>query len=123
MLFDNGVDVEALNPLLMVKDFDSNTAFAVDDQFMMNADVPAIATNELIDHPVNPFTGNAINMDGKKDGVSLWWPGGYAFKDIGGDGKRYSEPGWYHVKDDIFDESNWTRLEVNEAEGRPAVSN
>ena len=119
MLFDNGVDVEAVNPLLLVKDFDCRDAFKTDGQFMMNADVPTLATQGLIEDPVNPFTGSPINMDGKKDGAVLWWPGGYAFKEVSFDGDRYSEPHWYHVQDDIFDEKNWTRLEVNEAEGRP----
>ncbi|MBR3515545.1 MAG: hypothetical protein IKO10_04460 [Lachnospiraceae bacterium] len=45
------------------------------------------------------------------------------FKAQNFDGDRYSEPGWYHVKDNLFDENNWTKLDVNEAEGRPAVSN
>ena len=120
MLFDNGVDVEAVNPLLLVKDFDSHGELKTDDQFMMNADVPTLATDGLIEDPRNPFTGSPINMDGKKDGAILWWPGGYAFKGLSFDGDRYSEPYWYHVQDDIFDESNWTRLEIDETEGRPA---
>ena len=123
LLLDNGVDAEALNPLLLVKDFDSRGELQIDEQFMMNADVPTIAMDGLIENPVSPFTGNPINMDGKKDGVNLWWPGGYAFKAQNFDGDRYSEPGWYHVKDNLFDENNWTKLDVNEAEGRPAVSN
>ena len=119
LLFENGVDVEAVNPLLLVKDFDCRGVFKTDDQFMMNADVPALAMQDLIEDPKSPFTGNPIDMEPKKDGVDLWWPGGYAFKAISFDGERYSEPYWYHVQDDIFDESNWTRLEIDEAEGRP----
>ena len=48
-----------VNPILLVKDFDS-TGFSVCDDFATNADVPYMATQELISDPVNPFTGNPI---------------------------------------------------------------
>ena len=49
----------AFNCLFMVKDFDS-TGFTVSDEFITNADTPATAFRDLIDDPVNPFTGNPI---------------------------------------------------------------
>lgn len=66
--FDNynyyGRTAETYYPLLLVKDFDSK-GFATSDEFMTNADVPTLATQGLIDNPVNPFTGNPINSDEK----------------------------------------------------------
>ena len=61
-LFFSQINVEWYNCLLMVKDFDSE-GFATDDTFMTNADVPVIATNGIIDAPVNPYTGNPIDSD------------------------------------------------------------
>ncbi len=63
-LFFSEVNAEWYNCLLMVKDFDSE-GFTTDYTFMTNADVPTIATNGLIDAPINPYTGNPINSDPK----------------------------------------------------------
>lgn len=55
-------DVSRYNPILLVKDFDSKN-FAIDTQFMTNADVPTLAFDGLIENPVNPFTGNPVKND------------------------------------------------------------
>ncbi|WP_295094073.1 YidC/Oxa1 family membrane protein insertase [Ruminococcus sp.] len=57
-------DVMFFNPLFMIKDF-GDKDFKTDDTFMTCADVPAEACKGLIDNPINPFTGKAINEDGK----------------------------------------------------------
>lgn len=59
------MDLGTLNCVLMVKDFNSKDEFSIDNSFMMNADVPALAMEGLIPHPINPFTGNAINLAAK----------------------------------------------------------
>ena len=61
------LDVEGYHPILMVKDFDAKE-FAASDEFMTNADVPGLALAGLMDDPVNPFTGNPITDDAKKEG-------------------------------------------------------
>lgn len=53
-------DIMLFNPLLLVKDF-YGTGFDCNDEFMTNADVPSIATEGIIDDPINPFTGKKIN--------------------------------------------------------------
>ena len=58
-------DIMAYNPLLMMKDFDSK-GFQIDNQFMTNADTPTLALSGLLNSPVNPFSGKAIN-DSAKD--------------------------------------------------------
>lgn len=109
MLLSNGLDVERFNPLLMVKDFNAH-GFKTDDSFMTNADVPTLAMEGVIHNPVNPNTGNPVNMDAKKDDqyitTSEKWSTtinhGYKFDTTDG----Y----WYAVKPgSIFDVNNWKR--------------
>ena len=61
----NGQNLESFMPLLMVKDFNSK-GFKVKEDFMTNGDTPLLATDGLISHPVNPFTGNSLTSDAKK---------------------------------------------------------
>ena len=109
MLLNNGVDVEGYNPLLLVKDFDAE-GFTVSDEFMTNADTPALAVAGLFDDPVNPFTGKTISSDAKHTTelavtTSTNW-------DINkNNGRQFdtSDGEWYIVKDNIFDSANWER--------------
>lgn len=110
MLMENiGIDVEWCNPLLMVKDFSSNE-FSVSQDFMTNADVPTLATEGVIENPINPFTGKEINNDEKfshpqRVTSSMHWDttkyNGYTFDT--------SDGHWFSVHDNIFDESNWKK--------------
>ena len=61
-------DAMCYNPLMLVKDFDSQE-FTIDDTFMTNADTPLLAFSGIIDHPVNPFTGNNITSEIKNNPV------------------------------------------------------
>ncbi|MBQ9388177.1 MAG: YidC/Oxa1 family membrane protein insertase, partial [Lachnospiraceae bacterium] len=63
MVFDF-MDLEAWNPVLMVKDFGA-TGFVTSDEFMTLADIPTLAMQGVIENPVNPYTGNPINSDAK----------------------------------------------------------
>lgn len=109
MLLNNGVDVEGYNPLLLVKDFDAE-GFTVSDEFMTNADTPALAVAGLFDDPVNPFTGKTVGSDAKHTTelavtTSTNW-------DIDkNNGRQFdtSDGEWYIVKDNIFDSANWER--------------
>ena len=93
MMFEKGdihTDLEMFTPLLMVKDF-GDGEFAVSDEFMTNADTPALAVADLIDDPVNPYTGIPINSDQKYERPQ------YVLE-----GKQ-----WYSIHDDIYDMNNW----------------
>ncbi len=101
----NTEDLARYFPLLMIKDFNSK-GFSTYDGFMTNADVPVLAMNGLIDNPVNPFTGKAINSDEKtahkqylirSDEWSVQTNNGYAFL----------PSKWIAVQDDIRDKNNW----------------
>jgi YidC/Oxa1 family membrane protein insertase len=102
--------VDQYNPLLLVKDFNAKGAMKTDMTFMTNADVPAMAMNELIENPVNPFTGNAITT-GYKNNPQLIL--------VDRDHNRneneieLNPQNTYYVQDNIFDEKNWNRPEKN----------
>jgi YidC/Oxa1 family membrane protein insertase len=103
---------EAYNPLLMVKDFDAEFPPQTVLSFMTNADVPSLAFRDLIQYPINPFTGKPIT-DEQKQGPLLittstkWMPfehNSNTFK-INGDE-------WYTVHSDIFNADNWQKLRL-----------
>jgi len=104
LTFCDGVDAEVANALLLVKDFNSR-GFSVDQQFMTNADVPTIAMDGIINHQSNPFTGQTINMDGKSDGIDVFW--GTDFNLTYGNVFEPKDAPWYHVFGDIYDKNNW----------------
>lgn len=111
MLLDNGVDAEFYNPLLLVKDFNEK-GYKISDEFMTNADVPALAVSGVIDNPVNPFTGKLISNEIKyKEPQRLTtahnWDtkvnNGYVFDMKGGN--------WYDVDTNLFDSKHWKKVE------------
>lgn len=108
MYLDDGLDVEEFNPLLMVKDFDSST-YQVSEEFMTNADVPSIAMDGIIEGAINPFTGNPVTMDEKKQKQYVTTSAHFLT-----DNTKYtfdlSDGEWYAVEPgDIFDTENWER--------------
>ena len=110
LIRDVGVDVQAVNCLLMVKDFNAS-GFTTDERFMPNADTPVIAMEGIIDHPVNPFTGNPVTDEAKAAGADIIWE---EQMNIGENHDTVFLPldaTWYHVNDNIFEDENWTRVE------------
>lgn len=105
-------DAEWYYPLLMVKDFNS-TGFCESEEFMTNADVPVLATRELISNPVNPFTGNEIENSYKTLGVyvsaSDAW--GINFNN----GSVYYPGDWLYVHDDMRKKENWEIVQRDSA--------
>ena len=105
---DLGIDIGYVNPLLIVKDFDSE-GFTVDDTFMTIADVPTLATEGVIADPVNPFTGNAITNDEKfthPQEITF----SHEYDILVNNGYKFIPGDWYSVHDDIFEEDNWEYL-------------
>ena len=99
-------DMSAFCPLLMVKDFDSR-GFTVSDEFMTNADVPSLALENLVEEARNPFTGKIISSDEKTAHeqfiiVSDNW------QISSNKGNSFEAANWVSVKDNIWDEGNWT---------------
>jgi len=65
-VLDTGDDMEYLYPVLLVKDFGS-TGLTWSDEFMTNADVPALAAEQVIEDPRNPFTGRSLSDSSAKE--------------------------------------------------------
>lgn len=103
---EKGDNIAKYFPLLMVKDFDSH-GFEQSHEFMTNADVPTLATENLVENAVNPFTGKPINSDEKTAheqyvSLSLDWK---VYENNAG---TFSASRWASVSEDIWDEDNWT---------------
>ena len=93
---------------LLVKDFDSSE-FTVNDSFMTNADVPALAIDGLLEDNINPFTGKAISSDYKNENeLQLCYT--YNWKTETNNGYKYLPEHWFSVHDNIFDINNWKYL-------------
>ena len=76
------------NPLLLIKDFNAKGEYNIDYRFMTLADLPVLATENMIKNPKNPFTGKELTMDEKENGVDIinnyqirWSPRQFADKD------------------------------------------
>lgn len=105
-----GTTAEAFNPLLLIKDFNATGDIVFSDEFMTNADVPTEAFKDVIENPVNPFTGNPVDSTAKQGIQEVVFAGhgnhtAYYHK------KRNtfdtSKSFWYTVHDNIFDPDNW----------------
>ena len=110
LMNDIGLDAESVNPLLMVKDFDSRE-LKTDDSFMTNADVPTLAAEGLIEEPINPFTGKQISMAAKAGEQLVLF--GTEHRPEYNNGTTFLPGTWYAVHDDIFDAENWTLAGVH----------
>ena len=105
---ESGFAKDHLNPLLLVKDYNSDAPLKTDMTFMTNADTPSLAFKDTIENPVNPFTGNSISSEVKRDGIlvttdDIFMPyhskSSYTF--------TVKPESWYRVKDNIFIDTNW----------------
>ena len=100
------IDIEAINPQLMVKDFNAS-GFNVDYSFMTNADVPCIATEGVITAPINPYTSCPLNMEPKSHIVDIPY---MEIKQGSAISNRFpiEESVILHVHDSIYNEQNWS---------------
>ena len=99
---------DQFNAFLMVKDFNASGEIKTDNTFMSTADVPFLALDKLIANPVNPFTGNPITTDAKKEplyiamsGMQISGTNAYEFLL---DPKKD-----YYIHDNLFEPKNWVR--------------
>ena len=104
-LWGETVDLSLMNPLLLVKDFDSH-GFTVSDAFMTNADVPLMAMNGLIQNPVNPFTGKPMD-DSEKHSHDQFVIMSYEWSTLYNNGHTFIPDRWFSVRDDLWNPENW----------------
>lgn len=105
LILEDGMDVAEFYPLLMVKDFESE-GFAISEEFMTNADVPTLAVQNLINNPVNPFTGKLIDSSEKMTHDQYIISSG-AWDISINNGNTFHPAKWYSVRDNIWDKNNW----------------
>ena len=110
-------NVVPYNPLLMFKDFNHKYELKSDNIFMTNADIPSLATNELINNAKNPFTNKIIyNIDNKNNGVDIFIGLDY-FNMSHFDSNKIvitNSENYKRVNNDIFDETNWKDVKNSE---------
>lgn len=100
--------VMPFNPLLMLKDYNAKGGLKTDNQFMTNADVPYIATKDIINNPTNPFTKNPIETSLKNKSVYLYWDTNFWNPDhYDGKTTTIKQVPYIGVKDNIFQDTNW----------------
>ena len=98
-------DVSWYYPLFMVKDFNSSE-FATSTEFMTTADVPTLAVKDLIENPINPFTGKPINNNEKtahKQFIIRDWRWDVSVNN----GKTFLSSQWCSVEKDMWNKENW----------------
>lgn len=100
------LNITGFYPLLMVKDFGAVGELTEDKAFMTNADVPALATADVIEQPVNPFTGKVISSAAKDNG-KVYLFNGWQWDIETNNGDTFLPADWYSVHDDIWNPDNW----------------
>ena len=76
---------------------------------MTNADVATLATKDVIENPVNPFTNNPINNSEKLAHDQYILTNGEWIVDRN-NGYQFAPGRWYKVHDSIWDKSNWEKV-------------
>ena len=98
-------DIIRYYPLLMVKDFDKKE-FTVSEDFMTNGDVPMLALKDIIEEPINPFTGNIIDSHEKTAHDQYIIISDELDVEVN-NGTTYLPSAWYAVRDDMRKPENW----------------
>lgn len=104
---------EALIPLLMVKDFNTDGELKSDSAFMTLADIPLLTTMDLPSElQKNPFSGIAFKESVLKKNAKVMTGGGWqADKALEMTQFRTGENAWIFVKEDVYKPENWSHKE------------
>ncbi|MEY8521703.1 hypothetical protein AALA90_01570 [Lachnospiraceae bacterium 38-10] len=111
-LVEGGDEIQQYYPILMVKDFNS-TGFETSEEFMTNADVPALAAEDAIEKPMNPFTGKSIDNE-EKTAHDQYLIASEIADLTKNNGTAYLPSKWYAVHDDMRNPDNWKLLSEKE---------
>ena len=109
--FDEDIGPEVFQAVLLVKDFNA-TEYTVSEELMTNADVPTLATQEIIANPVNPFTGKPINSDAKYAGPLHVFYSSTWMVNINNGTTFLDDGNWYRVQDDVREGENWEKMDA-----------
>jgi len=97
------------NPILLFKDFSVNGEIVIDPSFMTNADAPIFAIKDIIENPVNPFTGKNLLTEIEKTSANVYMIPWQPSKNEGTEFKINLKES-FTVKNNIFLESNWETI-------------
>ena len=112
LIVDDELDAEAVNALLLVKDFGADEPLRTSMEFMTNADVPFLAANGAVKSPVNPFSGKPLDgRERKKEKQLVTSSDNWRTTNQHGNTFDTSDGFWYTVHDNIFQKENWERVE------------
>jgi len=116
IMLPNGEPISHYMALLLFKDFNSEVIgggydVSINNQFMVNADVPILAVQGIISDPINPFTGKTLEAK-KENGVTIVSSENYNKEQYK---NRYdiAPTDWLHVHDSIFDPKNWNKVRMD----------
>ena len=109
---EGGDEIQQYYPILMVKDFNS-TGFETSEEFMTNADVPVLAEEDVIEKPINPFTGKSIHNE-EKTAHDQYLIASEIADLTKNNGTTYLPSKWYAVHDDMRNPANWKLLSEKE---------
>lgn len=101
------VTIAWFNSLFLFKDFNDDEPVKRDDSFMTIADVPFLASKNIVSYPVNPFTGNLFEDHLKEKGI-LTVKGSASFDKHNKNTLNFDSE--YHVEKDIFKAENWEKI-------------
>ena len=102
--------INVFNALLMYKDFNSKGNIKVDTNFMTIADVPYLASKH-IPNIKNVFNNKIITNDYKTNGAYIL----VLNENLPNDNIKssYDFNYFYKVKDNIYNDSNWSKYKIN----------
>lgn len=92
---------------LLVKDFDSHGEIKDDYTFMTNADTPYLATKDVIENAVHPFTHKPLKVENKNDYTILNNAPAQSTRIRKEKAFNVKDSEWLTVKDDIYKKENW----------------
>jgi hypothetical protein len=102
---------ENYNPVLLVKDFHSRGELKTNNAFMSNGDVPVLALEDIIDDPVNPFTGRPLKDNPKEAGLRITINHLPLPDQHNKNTFKIQKNQWISVHGNIFDAENWKLTE------------
>ena len=106
----NGDYLQFYNCVLLYKDFNSEGTLSTENKFMTNADVPLLLLSGTGIDMKNPFTGNTLQED-KNNGATVTTIGALSSRIHSKYQYKINSDQWLHVKDDIFTQSNWSKVD------------
>lgn len=95
---------------LLVKDFNSRGRIKTENTFMTNADTPYLATKDVIENAIHPFTGKKLEVKDKNSYSILSTSPAQSTRIRHQKKFDVADNQWYTVKDDVYDKKNWSQL-------------